>query len=105
MKNSNLTYTPYIDSNFGYQPKYLGRISNYRSVQEVPTSEIEEELTPLQFTPQEEVSDTIDTNTEVKPENIFTPTKYTPKSGAEWGHRQFVQYYRQSGAPENEMDF
>lgn len=94
--NKTLIYTPYIaeGNNFGYQPKYLGKISNYRSVQEVPVSEdVEEE--PVTFTPTQDTQE----------QNTFVPQRYTPKPGFENSHQKFIQWYRQSGAPENEMDF
>lgn len=96
MKLNTLIYTPYIvpNNNFGYQPKYLGKISNYRSVQEVPVNEeVEEE--PIIFTPAQDTQE----------QNIFIPQRYTPKPGFENAHQKFIQWYRQSGAPENEMDF
>lgn len=56
MKINTLIYTPYVQNNdFGYQPKYLGKISNYRPVQEVPIIETEiEEALPQVSQVQEE---------------------------------------------------
>ena len=57
MKLNTLIYTPYVQNNdFGYQPKYLGKISNYRPVQEVPSMEtaVEFEAPQIQEEPKPE---------------------------------------------------
>lgn len=80
MKLNTLTYTPHItefNNNFGYQPKYLGKISNYRSVQEVPVKEVPAQIASVQ----ESVSE---------PEAGFIPQQYTPKPGFENKHNQFT---------------
>lgn len=73
MKINTLIYTPYVQNNdFGYQPKYLGKTSNYRPVQEVPTMEtaVEPEVQQVQEEPKPIVP-------EVAPIQGPTPSKFS----------------------------
>ncbi len=104
MKLNKLIYTPHIVQNndFGYQPKYLGKISNYRPVQEVQSIEMEDEAEVPQIqkdTPQKLPV----VLSEETPQFQFK--QFVPKKGLEGRYAQFTDIYTSAGLPQNELGF
>ena len=104
MKLNALTYTPHIVQNndFGYQPKYLGKISNYRPVQEVSSIEMMDEVEVPQV--QEDTPQKLPI---ASPAEIpqFQFKQFVPKRGLEGRYAQFANIYTSAGLPQNELGF
>lgn len=103
MKINTLIYTPYVqNNNFGYQPKYLGKISNYRPVQEVPSMEasVESEVPQVQEDVPLKLPVALPAET---PQFQFK--QFVPKRGLEGRYAQFVNIYTSAGLPQNELGF